>query len=105
MALLKSFRKDRSGQGTTEYAVIIGLVSLTLLLFLVAFRTEVGRVYRMVRLELMENATEQVGATAATGDTGGGEVGGPPGDKGKPGLGQGKGCPSVGGCKDGGGRK
>jgi Flp pilus assembly pilin Flp len=67
----RSFWTDESGQGLTEYAVILALVSVTLLLVLVALRDEIARVFDIIREEIRS----------------------------RPGLGQGAGCPSVGGCK------
>ena len=42
MKLLKTFWTDQSGQGLTEYASIVALVSVALILVLVAFRDEFG---------------------------------------------------------------
>jgi Flp pilus assembly pilin Flp len=52
MQLLKSFWTDESGQGLTEYAAIIALVSVGLMLVLVAFRDELGRIFNAIRTEL-----------------------------------------------------
>ena len=52
MELLKTFWTDESGQGLTEYAAIIALVSIGLMLVLVAFRDELGRVFNAIRNEL-----------------------------------------------------
>ena len=52
MQLLKSFWNDESGQGLTEYAAIIALVSVGLMLVLIAFRGELGRIYNAIRSEL-----------------------------------------------------
>jgi pilus assembly protein Flp/PilA len=52
MALLKKFWTDESGQGLTEYAAIIALVSVGLMLVLIAFRDELGRVFNAIRTEL-----------------------------------------------------
>ena len=41
--LLKSFWTDESGQGLTEYALIIALVAIGLIIVLVAFRNEIGQ--------------------------------------------------------------
>lgn len=42
--LLKSFWADESGQGLTEYALILALVSVALVAVLVLFRNAIGRV-------------------------------------------------------------
>ena len=52
MQLLKSFWTDQSGQGLTEYASIVALVSVALILVLVAFRDELARIYNAMRTEL-----------------------------------------------------
>ena len=75
MAMLVSFWHDDSGQGLAEYAVILALVSVAMLVVLVAFRDEVGRLYGSIRVALEEDIRT-----------------------GRPGLGQGEGCTSVHGC-------
>ena len=52
MKLLKTFWTDQSGQGLTEYASIVALVSVALILVLVAFRDELARIYNAMRTEL-----------------------------------------------------
>ena len=52
MELLKRFAMDESGQGLTEYASIVALVSVALILVLVAFRDELARIYNAMRSEL-----------------------------------------------------
>jgi Flp pilus assembly pilin Flp len=52
MELLKTFWTNESGQGLTEYASIVALVSVALILVLVAFRDELGRIYNAMRSEL-----------------------------------------------------
>jgi Flp pilus assembly pilin Flp len=52
MKLLKTFWTDQSGQGLTEYASIVALVSVALILVLVAFRDELARIYNAMRSEL-----------------------------------------------------
>lgn len=52
MELLKNFVTDESGQGLTEYASIVALVSVALILVLVAFRDELARIYNAMRSEL-----------------------------------------------------
>ena len=61
MKLLKSFWTDESGQGLTEYAVIIALVSVALLIVLAAFRNELGRVFNAIRTSLSNQTITQVG--------------------------------------------
>ena len=61
MKLLKSFWTDESGQGLTEYAVIIALVSIALLIVLAAFRNELGRVFNSIRTSLSTQTITQVG--------------------------------------------
>jgi len=52
MQLLKSLWNDESGQGLTEYAVIIALVAVGLILILIAFRDAIARVFRATIVEL-----------------------------------------------------
>lgn len=52
MELLKTFWNDESGQGLTEYASIIALVSVGLIAVLIAFRGELGRIFNAMRGEL-----------------------------------------------------
>ncbi len=52
MQMLQSFWTDESGQGLTEYAAIIALVSIGLMLVLIAFRNELGRIYNTIVSEL-----------------------------------------------------
>jgi Flp pilus assembly pilin Flp len=56
MELMKSLWSDESGQGLTEYAVIIALVAVGLILVLVAFREAIANVFRDTTSEL-NNAT------------------------------------------------
>jgi len=50
--LFKSLWADESGQGLTEYAVIVALVAVALILILIAFRDELGRIFRAIITEL-----------------------------------------------------
>lgn len=50
--LLKSFWTDESGQGLTEYALIIALVSIGLILILIIFRNAIGDVFSKIKDEL-----------------------------------------------------
>ena len=52
-----TFWSDDSGQSIPEYALIIALVSLGLVLVLVAFRDEIGRVFNMIRGEMETQGT------------------------------------------------
>jgi pilus assembly protein Flp/PilA len=63
MELMKNFWTDESGQGLTEYAVIIGLVSVALLLVLLAFRDEIARVFNSARNELQTYASPAQAST------------------------------------------
>lgn len=60
--LIQRFWSDDSGQGLTEYALIIGLVSIGLILVLTAFRDEIGRVLNDITLELRNVGPNQVPA-------------------------------------------
>jgi Flp pilus assembly pilin Flp len=52
MHLIQAFWTDESGQGLTEYAAIIALVSIGLMLVLIAFRNELGRIFNAITAEL-----------------------------------------------------
>ncbi len=52
MQRIQAFWSDESGQGLTEYAAIIALVSIGLMLVLIAFRNELGRIYNAITAEL-----------------------------------------------------
>ena len=52
MHVVKSLWTDESGQGLTEYALIIALVSVGLILALTAFRDEIGQIFDAIRTEL-----------------------------------------------------
>ena len=45
MEMLKSFWTDESGQGLTEYALIIALVAVALVAALIIFRNQIGAVF------------------------------------------------------------
>lgn len=61
--LLKKFWADDSGQGLTEYATIVALVSVALILVLIAFRDELGRIFNAMRIELQQAGIDQVDVT------------------------------------------
>jgi pilus assembly protein Flp/PilA len=50
--LLRRFWTDESGQGLTEYALILALVSIGLILILVIFRDSIGVVFDRVATAL-----------------------------------------------------
>lgn len=47
--LFKSLWADESGQGLTEYALIIALVSIGLIVILVLFRNAIGQVFSKIK--------------------------------------------------------
>jgi Flp pilus assembly pilin Flp len=63
MHFWKALWSDESGQGLTEYALIIGLVSVTLILLLTAMSTELGAVFNAVVTELKGVGPAQVPVT------------------------------------------
>ena len=62
----KALWSDDSGQGLTEYAVIVGLVSIALVLLLTAMSDELGRIFNAIVTELTGVGPQQqpVGAPA-----------------------------------------
>jgi len=67
--MVQSFRalwSDESGQGLTEYALIIGLVSVALVLLLTAMSDQLGRVFNAIVTELtgVGPQQQQVGGAA-----------------------------------------
>ena len=48
---------EDGGQGIAEYALVIALVSIGMVLVLVAFRDEIGRVFNAMRSELASEGT------------------------------------------------
>jgi pilus assembly protein Flp/PilA len=47
--IFKNFWSDESGQGLTEYALIIALVAIGLIVILVLFRNAIGNVFNSSR--------------------------------------------------------
>jgi len=47
--LFKSLWADESGQGLTEYALIIALVSIGLIIILAIFRNAIGNVFSKIK--------------------------------------------------------
>ena len=59
MDLMKRFWNDESGQGLTEYALVLALISIGLIAVLVLFRDAIGRVFdRIVEVDGV-NATQR----------------------------------------------
>jgi Flp pilus assembly pilin Flp len=54
---LKGLWTDESGQGLTEYALLIALVSLGLILLLGSYRAALGNIFRNTRNVLNGNST------------------------------------------------
>ena len=63
LELVNRFWTDESGQALTEYALIIALVSIGLILVLIAFRDELGRIFNAIRTELNGAGPSQVPVT------------------------------------------
>lgn len=57
--MFKSFWADESGQGLTEYALIIALVAIGLILILISFRDSIGRIFVAIRGQLNNAPTNQ----------------------------------------------
>jgi Flp pilus assembly pilin Flp len=55
--MLKALWHDESGQGLTEYALLIALVSLGLILLLGSYRNAIGNVFRNARNTLQNNSS------------------------------------------------
>ena len=60
---IRAFVTDDSGQALTEYALILALVSIGLILVLIAFRDELGRIFNAIRAELEGSDPGQVPVT------------------------------------------
>lgn len=58
--LMKRFWNDESGQGLVEYALIIALVSIGLILVLIAFRNAIGGVFQNITTELNSAGPNQM---------------------------------------------
>ena len=64
--LFQSFWADESGQGLTEYALILALVSVGLIIVLIIFRNEIGQVFDRI-IEVLSNAPDDGGYTSTAG--------------------------------------
>ena len=56
-AVLRNLWSDESGQGLTEYALLIALVSLGLITLLGLYRNAIGNVFKNATTVLNGNAT------------------------------------------------
>lgn len=56
-AVLRNLWNDESGQGLTEYALLIALVSLGLITLLAAYRNAIGNVFKNATNVLNNNGT------------------------------------------------
>lgn len=56
-AVLRNLWSDESGQGLTEYALLIALVSLGLILLLGGYRNAIGNVFRNATNVLNNNSS------------------------------------------------
>jgi len=63
--LVTRFWNNESGQGLTEYALVIALVSVGLIAVLAVFRDSIGRVFD--RITQVMDAAPQNGYTPGTG--------------------------------------
>ncbi len=61
--VVRKFWTDESGQALTEYLLIIALVSIGLILVLIAFHDELGRIFNAIRTELEGSNPSQVPVT------------------------------------------
>jgi Flp pilus assembly pilin Flp len=57
--MLRELWNDESGQGLTEYALLLALVSLGLILLLGTYRQALGNVFRNARNVLNNNSSVQ----------------------------------------------
>jgi len=57
MDLMKRFWTDESGQGLTEYALVLALISIGLIAVLIVFRDAIGRVFDRI-VDVLDGAPE-----------------------------------------------
>lgn len=55
--LMKRFWNDESGQGLTEYALVLALISIGLIAVLIVFRDAIGQVFDRI-VEVLNGAPE-----------------------------------------------
>lgn len=58
LALFERFWHEESGQGLTEYALILALVSIGLIAVLVVFRDSIGGIFDRIA-QVLEGAPEE----------------------------------------------
>ncbi len=63
IALVKKLWNDESGQGLTEYALILGLISVVCIAILVAFGSEIARVFNASGTEMKKAAVTPLAPT------------------------------------------
>ena len=64
--LFKSYWADESGQGLTEYALILALVSVGLIAVLIIFRDEIGAVFDRI-IDTLQAHPDDGGYTSTNG--------------------------------------
>ena len=57
MDLMKRFWSDESGQGLTEYALVLALISIGLIAVLIVFRDAIGRVFDRI-VDVLDGAPD-----------------------------------------------
>ncbi len=57
MDLMKRFWTDESGQGLTEYALVLALISIGLIAVLIVFRDAIGRVFDRI-VDVLDGAPD-----------------------------------------------
>ena len=57
MDVMKRFWQDESGQGLTEYALVLALISIGLIAVLIVFRDAIGRVFDRI-VDVLDAAPE-----------------------------------------------
>ena len=57
MDLIKRFWTDESGQGLTEYALVLALISIGLIAVLIVFRDAIGRVFDRI-VDVLDGAPD-----------------------------------------------
>jgi pilus assembly protein Flp/PilA len=63
LSLLRGFWNEDTGQGLTEYALILALVSIGLIAILVVFRDAIGGIFARIAQVLQGAPSEGFGAS------------------------------------------